>query len=268
MAVWKTYQHHEIDGIKVGRLNQGINTQFIVYRFGDTLIDSGPSNQWRHVRKFVAEKPIEQLLLTHHHEDHSGNAHNISKTFGILPKAPALAQEKLATGYKTPVLQRIVWGRLPPVNTQVLAEAEYNGNGTKLVPVHTPGHAKDLTCFHVPSRGYFFSGDLYLAPRLKMLRADENLEQLINSIRKVLKLDFDTLFCPHGGIIKDGKTMLNKKLTSILDVAEQAKKLEKSGLDISSIAQKLLGPEEFVAKLTGGNFSKVNLIKESLALDL
>lgn len=268
MSVWQRYQHNEIDGIKVGRLNQGINTQFIVYRFGDTLIDSGPSNQWRYVKSFVHEKPVRQLLLTHHHEDHSGNAHNIAQAFDLVPKAPKLAQTKLATGYKTPVLQRIVWGSLPPVKTQPLSEVECNGDGITLIPVHTPGHAKDLTCFHVPSRGYFFSGDLYLAPRLKMLRSDENLEQLIGSIRKVLNLDFDTLFCPHGGIISNGKEMLNKKLNSILNVAEQAQKLAKNGVDIPTIAQELLGSEELVSKMTGGNFSKYNLIKESLALDL
>lgn len=268
MAVWQRYQHNEIEGIKVGRVNQGINTQFIVYRFGDTLIDSGPSNQWRHVKSFVAEKPVKQLLLTHHHEDHSGNAASIAKTYGLLPKAPELAQDKLAKGYKTPLLQRIVWGSLPPVKTQPLADAEYNGDGVKFVPVHTPGHAKDLTCFHVPARGYFFSGDLYIAPRLKMLRSDENLSQLVNSIQRVLELDFEVLFCPHGGVIKDGKQMLNKKLSSILETAEKAKDLERSGLDVAAIALKLLGPEDLASRMTGGNFSKFNLIKESLALEL
>jgi len=268
MAVWQRYQHDDIQGLKVGRLNQGINTQFIVYRFGDTVIDSGPSNQWRHVKKFLNEQPVKQLLLTHHHEDHSGNAQSISKHFNLVPKAPELGREKLAQGFKIPLLQKVVWGRLPPVETVALSEEEFTGKGEKLVPVHTPGHAKDLTCFYVPSRGYVFSGDLYIAPRLKLLRSDENLEQLLSSIEKILALDFNILFCPHGGVIKQGKERLKAKFDSIMGLAQQAKDLQKQGKTELEIVQSLLGPEELTSRLTGGNFSKLNLIRECLKLSI
>jgi glyoxylase-like metal-dependent hydrolase (beta-lactamase superfamily II) len=268
MPVRQYYQHQQVQGVKVGRFNQGINTQFIVYRMGSTVIDAGPSNQWRHVKEYLNKEPVTQLLLTHHHEDHSGNAQRIAKTFSITPKAPKLAQAKLANGYPTPLLQKIVWGSPKPVHTEHLADVESLSDGTQIIPVHTPGHAKDLTCFHVPSEGYFFSGDLYIAKTIKMLRQDEDLKELINSLKKVQKLDFDTLFCPHGGIIREGKQALNLKLNNILQLCTQVKELAEKGWSFQQIGQYLLGPEDATAKLTKGNFSKYNLIKQCALINL
>ncbi len=267
MPVRKFYQHQDVQGLKVGRFNQGINTQFIVYRLGDTVIDAGPSNQWRHISAYLNKEPVKQLLLTHHHEDHSGNAHRIAKQFSITPKAPRLAQAKLANGYATPLLQRVVWGSPRPVQTQALSEIEYLSDGREIIPIHTPGHAKDLTCFHMPEQGYFFSGDLYIAKTIKMLRQDENLKELIQSLQRVQTLDFDTVFCPHGGVIKDGKQALKLKLNNILQMCSEVKELAEKGWSFEQICQYLLGPEDMVAKLTKGNFSKTNLIKQCALQD-
>ncbi|NVK36401.1 MAG: MBL fold metallo-hydrolase [Gammaproteobacteria bacterium] len=268
MPIRQTYAFESVTGAKVGRLNQGINTQFIVYRIGDTVIDTGPSNQWSFVKSFLSNIEVKQLLLTHHHEDHSGNAQRIAELYGILPKAPELARDKLVKGYKTPLLQRFVWGSAIPVETQPLGLEEKLSDGSSVIPVHTPGHAKDLTCFYLPEQGYFFSGDLFIARKLKMLRADEDLNQLIESIKKVLKLDFKTLFCPHGGIVENGKSALNEKLENILAVCHQAQELDKSGVDLTEITKRVLGPEDMIAKLTGGNFCKANLIRQGLEVSL
>jgi len=262
MSVRKHYSHEAVLGLKVGRLNKGLNTQFIVYTIGDTVIDSGPSNQWRYISSFLKQQDVRQLLLTHHHEDHAGNAYNIGQQFAITPKAPALSHDKLAAGYATPFLQKIVWGNLKPVHTQALQEREYLSDGSEIIPVHTPGHAKDLTCFHLPEQGYFFSGDLFIANKLKLMRSDEDLAQLIDSIQKVLKLDFEILFCPHGGIVKEGKKALQKKLDYILAMCAKVKELSEKGLDEQAVCDQILGPKDFLGKLTGGNMSKLNLIHE------
>lgn len=268
MSIRQRYQYESVQGLKVGRLNKGINTQFIVYRIGSTVIDAGPSNQWKFVRDFLQKETVSQLLLTHHHEDHSGNACRIAKLFSITPKAPLLAQAKLANGYKTPFLQKMVWGSPLPVITQPLNEVEYLSTGQAIVPVHTPGHAKDLTCFHLPEFGYFFSGDLFIAKNLKMLRKDENLHELLTSLNRVVTLDFNTVFCPHGGVIEKGQAALNEKLNNILITCEKAQQLHAKGDDLDHITRTLLGDELIVAKLTGGNFCKRNLIEQAVTINV
>ncbi len=262
MAIWQQYKYDFVEGQKVGLLNKGINTQFIVYRLNETLIDAGPSNQWKHVRSFLKQNPPSQLLLTHHHEDHSGNAQRIAKLYKLTPKAPSLSREKLASGYPTPLIQKLVWGNPQPVKTIPLNALEYLADGTKIIPVATPGHSKDLTCFLLPQQGYFFSGDLYLAKTIKLLRKDEDLSQIIVSLRKALSLDFETLFCPHGGIFQQGKFALQGKLNNILTLCSKAQTLRDKGWDYQSITTELLGPEDMIAKLSRGNLSRLNLIKQ------
>jgi ribonuclease/clavin/mitogillin len=45
MAVRNTYDHingpHSVHGFRTGRFDFGINTTFIIYRLGETLIDAG-----------------------------------------------------------------------------------------------------------------------------------------------------------------------------------------------------------------------------------
>ena len=256
------------EGVRVGRLNAGINTTFIVYRVGDTVIDCGPSNQWKDVQPFVERHSVRQLLITHHHEDHSGNASRIAALTGVTPLAPAISQAKLAAGFKTPVLQKYIWGSPIPVKTRPLSDDLCLSDGSPIVPVHTPGHAKDLTVFFLPEQKWLFSGDLYLSKSLKMLRNDENLQELLVSIRKVLALDFEVLLCPHRGIVDDGRQAMSGKLQNLENLCREAQRLDREGLSLTAITRKMLGREAFVSWLSGYNISGRNLVREALKVQL
>ncbi|MCV6626304.1 MAG: MBL fold metallo-hydrolase [Cellvibrionaceae bacterium] len=266
------YQHADgtnLSGVKVGRLKGGINTNFIVYRIGSVLIDAGPSNQWRHVKAFLQQgEPIEQLWLTHHHEDHSGNASRIARLYKLRPLAPALAQQKLARGFRIPALQQMTWGKPRRVVTETLPERLQLDDGSEVIAIHTPGHAADLTCFYLPQQRWFFSGDLYLARRLKYMRADENLMQLMLSLKQVLALDIDVVFCPHRGIDEQGKAGMLDKLDFLIQLCRDCQRLAAEGEHTAAIGEQLLGPPEMMDKITRGNFSKLNLVREALLVDL
>lgn len=266
------YKHQDgtlVEGVKVGRLNGGITSNFIVYRIGSVLIDCGPSNQWRHVKGFLdAGETIEQLWLTHHHEDHSGNASRVARKYKITPKAPVQAQEKLARGFRIPAIQQMTWGKPQRVNTTALNEKEFLASGDEVISIHTPGHAKDLTCFYLPKQKWFFSGDLYLARTLKYMRADENLMELMLSLKTVLDLDIDVVFCPHRGIDEQGKAGMQDKLNYLIGLCEKAQNAQQKGLSLADNTLALLGPPEMMDKISRGNFSKANLIRQALSVDL
>ncbi len=78
--------------------------------------------------------------------------------------------------------------------------------------IETPGHAADHVVLHEPRRGWLFAGDLYLGSRVVTIMRDESLPSLMASIRRVLELDFGTLFCAHAGPVPDGKAALRAKL--------------------------------------------------------
>ena len=76
----KRFVYEDLEGLQVGLFPGRINTTCILYRFENTLIDTGPPNQWREVQKFIVEKDVKQICITHHHEDHCGNSAQIKTT--------------------------------------------------------------------------------------------------------------------------------------------------------------------------------------------
>lgn len=275
MTVRNTYDYengpHSVHGFRTGRFDFGINTTFIIYRIGTTLIDAGPTNQWSTIKRVLKPLNIDTLLITHHHEDHSGNANRISKLKKLTPYAPALGQAKLAKGYLTPLIQKLIWGSPLKVETQTLPDQliinQDSASETEVIAIPTPGHAKDLTCLFFPEQKYLFSGDMYISKSLKYLRIDENLTQLIQSLRKLIALDFEILFCPHRGIVEEGKKALQEKLENLLTLCRKSQELMKQGLNESEIINQLLGPEDGLAKLSKFNISKGNLIRQAMTFE-
>lgn len=275
MTVRNTYDFengpHSVHGFRTGRFDFGINTTFIIYRIGTTLIDAGPTNQWPTIKRVLKPLNIDTLLITHHHEDHSGNANRISKLKKLTPYAPALGQAKLARGYPTPLIQKLIWGSPLKVETQTLPDQliinQDSASETEVIAIPTPGHAKDLTCLFLPEQKYLFSGDMYISKSLKYLRIDENLTQLIQSLRKLIALDFEILFCPHRGIVEEGKKALQEKLENLLTLCRKSQELMKQGLNEGEIINQLLGPEDGLAKLSKFNISKGNLIRQAMTFE-
>ena len=76
------------------------------------------------------------------------------------------------------------------------------------------------------------------------------------------------MFCPHGGVIEKGQAALNEKLNNILITCEKAQQLHAKGDDLDHITRTLLGDELIVAKLTGGNFCKRNLIEQAVTINV
>lgn len=275
MTVRNTYDYengpHSVHGFRTGRFDFGINTTFIIYRIGTALIDAGPTNQWPTIKRVLKPLNIDTLLITHHHEDHSGNANRISKLKKLTPYAPALGQAKLAKGYPTPLIQKLIWGSPLKVETQTLPDQliinQDSASETEVIAIPTPGHAKDLTCLFLPEQKYLFSGDMYISKSLKYLRIDENLTQLIQSLRKLIALDFEILFCPHRGIVEEGKKALQEKLENLLTLCRKSQELVKQGLNEGEIINQLLGPEDRLAKLSKFNISKGNLIRQAMTFE-
>ncbi|MGI9283447.1 MAG: MBL fold metallo-hydrolase [Endozoicomonas sp.] len=268
MSVLERFQNQDLDAIRVGRFNLGVNTSFIVYRLGETVIDTGPSNQWRFVKPFIAEKPLEQLLITHHHEDHAGNIGRISQMTGVTPLAPELSLEKLRKGYSTPLMQKLVWGSPGKAEAKPLPGEISLGSGERIEAIFAPGHAKDMTCYLLPERGWLFSADLYIANHLKMLRADEDISTLLKSTLQVLDYDFELICCPHRGLVKEGKKKLREKYDYIINLAGEVQALNQKGASVIEITDQLLGKESVISLISGYNFSKRNLVKSCLDVSL
>ena len=253
-----------VEGIRVGRFPGAINTTVLVYRIGDALIDAGPPNQWRVLRDFVREKPVKRVILTHHHEDHSGNVRPLQREFGLPVSAPAKAVPLLADGYKIHFYRQVVWGKPLPAKVDPIPEAIELGGGLRLLPIFSPGHSPDMTCFLEPNRGWLFSGDLFVAALPRYLRSDEDFPQQVESLRRIIEHEFDTLFCAHRGVVEKGRQAFRRKLEYLESLRGRARALREKGREVRQITRELLGKEDLLSWISGGHFRKSNLIEACL----
>ncbi len=264
MAIVERLKHDIVDGLRVGRLRFRMNTSSIVYCVGRTAIDTGPANQWRWVRRFLTDHRVSRILLTHHHEDHAGNAARCQQELGLPVFSSALCQTLAEKKMNLPPHRKLCWGTPEPFSAQVIDETMTLEQGLVLRAIPCSGHADDMVCYLEPNRGWLFAGDLYLAPNTKYMLKEENPHLMIDSLNKVLEYPFDTLFCSHRGIVHQGHRALKQKLDFLLSTLETVRKLSKSGLNEQQITRTLLGREDWMSLLTMYHFSKQNFINRLL----
>ena len=260
----KRFVFRDLEGLQIGRFPGRINTTCILYRFQNTLIDTGPPNQWREVQKFILEKDVKQICITHHHEDHCGNSAQIKET----TKAKLYAHEDgcklLHQGWYMEPYRYIIWGRPRIVKAQPAPPIIELNPSSHLECINTPGHSDDSLCYLEPNRGWLFTGDVYITSKPHSLREDENPHDQINSLKFLLDQDFETLFCAHRGIIHNGKQAIQKKHNYLIELRDEVFDLYSSGLTEREIRYKLLGRETLVSLLTLFNFCKQNFIRNFL----
>ncbi|NRA48755.1 MAG: MBL fold metallo-hydrolase [Phaeodactylibacter sp.] len=78
----ETFNYDEIIGMKFGAVLFGKPKLFShVYFVDGLLIDTGHSRMRKQVATLTKELPVEQMFITHHHEDHSGNIEVLQQQF-------------------------------------------------------------------------------------------------------------------------------------------------------------------------------------------
>lgn len=235
-----------------------------IYLVDGLLVDSGPPHLAAEVRRLCFELDVRQCVTTHHHEDHSGNHRMLAEQLRITPLAHAMGIERIAQPEPHPQLyRRVVWGVPAPAQTRAVS-AWVETPGFRFQVVHTPGHAEDHICLHEPNRGWLFTGDLYLAPRLKYLRADEDIYAMLDSLERVLALEPQVVFCQHRGRVENGGAQLRRKLEFLTGLRERIFDLHRKGLAEDEIARALPGSDWLWRAWTSGHFSKGNFVRAFL----
>lgn len=252
--------------------------RFSVYRFGnnvqtvytyivdDLLIDTAQRHNRDNILKVAQEHQIKHIILTHHHEDHSGNVAYLMEQLNAKAYAHPITVNILGNGYKTSPLAKILNGSVDKANLVSILESDFiNTKNYSLQPIYTPGHCDDHYCYYEKNKGWLFSGDIYVADKIKYFGIEESLLTQIQSIKKLLMLDFEVLFCAHNPKIVEGKQRLKNKLQFFEDFAGKVSQLHVQGNSINEIFQKMNLKENYYYKvITAGNFTSENMVKSVL----
>lgn len=262
------FEKDGVKAIKMGHAYVGKPFFFVhLYWLDGLLIDSGQRKMKNHLLNFVQGLPIEQIALTHHHEDHSGNIKALQE---LYPQVSIWAGDEtrslVKSGYKIKNYQKFVFGNMPPTEGLLPFPKEIKTSKYALTPIFTPGHSPDHYAFLEKQKGWLFSGDLYLG-KIKFTRQDENVPQMIESIKKVLQYDFEVLFCAHHPRLKDGKQHMQAKLQYLEDLQGKVRQLHSQGHSIQEIIPLLGRKEAKLGKFITSNDIGVDYLIRSILKD-
>ena len=260
MRFCKTYDFdHGIKAVKLGWSLVGPPMMSVYcYLFDEIMVDTGQPHMEKEVLAMAGSHGVKQIFLTHHHEDHSGNAAAIHKVLGARVSGHALTRDKLTASYPILPYQKYIWGNPTPVGVNTLPD-KINTSLGRMVPVHTPGHSKDHTLYFLPDLGIVFSGDLYLGDKIKFFRSDEEVGIQIASLKKVAALDFDTLLCAHNPRLKNGRDHILLKLDFLENLYGDVAFLWEKGLSERQIFRQMkLKEDRFTKYFCWGNVSMIN----------
>lgn len=263
MTVTDSFTYEEVLGLKFGYAPIGRPKLFTyIYFIDGLLIDTGPLKVNKQVLSATRNLDVEQLFITHHHEDHTGNIHQLQELHDCKVYAPKLTCEIMKAPPSLSFIQKIMYGqrkaydKLIPIDHTI----ETKNFHFQLIPI--PGHAPDMVCLYEPNKQWLFSADLYINSYIGYFLAGESILDQIESTRKILGLDFKTLFCAHNPQLKNGKEQLSKKLDFLESFFHDVQSLYLKGYAEKEIFNALKLKENKIVKLlSGGQLSKLNMVR-------
>lgn len=231
-----------------------------LYYVDGLLIDTGPRRLARGFHEFMsALPPVAQVALTHLHEDHCGMA-SVPAQAGVPVYCHPDFVQTTTKRASLPLYRRAFWRPPAPFSSRPMSSRiETDKYALDVIP--TPGHAVDHVVLHERGQGWLFSGDLFLGTRVLTIMRDESLPTLMESIRRVLELDFDTLFCGHAGPVVDGKAALRTKLQNMLELQVRISTLARQGCDVREVTRRLFPKFQMMTLLSFGEYSPLNVVR-------
>lgn len=209
-----------------------------IFKIDGLLIDTGPAKMKAQLLPLFDQWDITKVILTHHHEDHTGLAYWLQEN----KEVPIYIHESGITDcekrMKLPFYRKVFWGERKPFQPIALKDTITTVNYNWDI-IHTPGHAHDHVALFNKEKGWMFGGDLYIQPTPKSLFAFESVPEIITSLKKILTYDFETYICSHAGVKINGRQAIENKLGYLEKVQLQVQSLHNQGMDPHAIRQKL-----------------------------
>lgn len=263
MHVTNPFSHPPVQGFQFGSSLFGKPKMYVYSYFVDgLLIDTGHSRARKMIMQHLKQLPVKQIFITHHHEDHNGNLLALQKHFKVPSYASSLCIDIMKNPPSISFSQWLLWGNttanndLIPIDDQVCTP-----NYTfQLIPI--PGHARDMVALHEANEGWLFSADLYVFDYIKFCMSNESIAVQITSIKRVLTLEFDKLFCSHNPKTKEGKKYLRRKLDFLENFYASVLHWHQKGYQPEQIMTKMkLTKLYWMRLISGGKLSGLNMVK-------
>lgn len=165
-----------IDRVIVGQLQ----TNCYILSINDKCIVIDPGDEYNKIKKYIKDKEVVGVIVTHHHFDHIGALSNFKKSL-ILDKNNLEEKEKIIGDFKFEV-------------------------------IYTPGHKEDCITIYFRKEKVMFTGDFIFKGAIGRTDLEGgNIKEMLISLDKIKKYDNDTILYPGHG----DKTLLAHELNRL-----------------------------------------------------
>ncbi len=245
----------------------GMGFPVCAYLVDEVLIDTGFAHMGDLLVGFLRDHPLRAIALTHHHEDHSGNAGRLAAEHGCpvyLREPQARWTEGLG---RLPRYRRLFYGVVAPYEPQPMP-AELHTGARTLRCVASGGHSQTHTVFHEHREGLLFTGDLYVSRGASAVMRHEDPHELLDSLRRVAALDARRMLSGHGVDLDDPGPTLTHKIERLEAAVSTTLELHDEGQDLRAIRRRVF-PRGAAGDLRGalmtwGEFSRDNLLRAAI----
>ncbi|MFS2201715.1 quinoprotein relay system zinc metallohydrolase 1 [Pseudomonas sp. Pseusp3] len=239
-----------------------VNTAFIVTERGVVVIDSGPSKRYGEaLRKAIAattDKPVIQVLLTHHHPDHVlGNQAFTDVPIGALAGTTGLMHQQ--GDAMTENLYRMVgdWmrGTEMVLPTQVLTPGVKSFGNHDLRLLSLGGHTGADLAILDQQTGVLFAGDLVFYQRALTTPNSPGLSRWLADIAALQDLPWTLVVPGHGPVASDPRPF--EQMRDYLTWLDQL--MRNGAANGSDMAEMIRSP--IPERFAGINLSRYELIR-------
>jgi glyoxylase-like metal-dependent hydrolase (beta-lactamase superfamily II) len=259
----------EITQIKVSREFGGKPLYWVAAYFIDgMLIDTGCDHTAEELCELMRRYDLKLVINTHYHEDHIGANYLLDSTF----KVNIFAHPKTISLMKLPPklypYQEVIWGYPKKFESVIPVSGSIKTEKFLFDILETPGHCEGHVVLIEESKGWCFTGDLFVSENPKVIRPEEDIEKLVSSMEKILnstQRDL-TLFTSVGKIVQNGRSALQQCINYFKSLTRQVKELEQKGHSIPTIRDIIFGGESFISQRTDNQFSSENLVRSALRM--